>query len=234
MNNFLTNKKRLLIAGGFAVMGVLLILATTFVVNRGNYNSPESNFIPSDAPATLLNAGDLYALTEPNQYEQLRQDLTNYARNYVNVSDEIVTYELKGNVSVDNENLTFELESKNSPSHKIDVSLEKKPQQRIKLSFVDKNTNSNDFDNQLNSNSQKNVYISTLPENNVSYTIDYSQDDNKFIIFLYDKNPSYRDQAVSEIKTKAKLSEISDSDYNLIVPGVFEDDGLEVEGIEGD
>lgn len=232
----LSNRKSLIIAGVFTAAGVLLLILTSSVLNKSSYDAPESNFIPSGAPATLLSAGELYRNIEINQYEQLRKDLTNYARNYKNSGDEIITYELVGPVNINNDLIVFDLESKNKPEHQISVSLERKPYQRISLSFVDKKLNSSEFDSSLESNSKRNQYVATLPIQRDNYTIDFNQQEDKFLIQLYVKDSSLIELALKEIYTGTEIGSLKPSDYDITVPGVFEDPGFgePVDGIEGD
>lgn len=226
--------KKILIVSLLLISAFLLFFLTNTVINNSKPQEPTSNFIPSNAPATLLNSERIYSELEINQYEQLRADLTNYARNYKGVIEQSVGYEVIGRVSIDADYLFFSVKSMNKPSHEIDVGLQKKPQQRIKLSFTDIDSKTAEFDASLLSNSKRNEFIGTLPINETSYSIEYSQESGKFVLILYERSPAIVDTLVGLLKEKTEEETIDETDYDLIVPGVFEDDGLETEPIEGD
>jgi hypothetical protein len=230
----LSNRKKLMLSAVLVIAGMLLMFVSINTLTNEDVQQPSSNFIPSSAPATLLNAGSLYEQLEINQYEQLRKDLTNYSRNYKSVTEEIVTYRLVSDVVEEDGKLLFTVESFNKPEHSIGIVLQKMPQQRVALSFVDKKTGDSGFDQSLYSNSVKNKYISTLPYNDSKFTIEYSQDSNKFVVILYERSDATKEAALAVIRNGTKETELDSNDYDLLLPGFFEDNGFPDEGIEGD
>lgn len=232
--NNLSYRKKLMLSIALVIAAIILLFASVNTLIKKEVQQPSSNFIPSSAPATLLNASNLYAQLEINQYEQLRKDLTNYSRNYRSVTEEIVTYKLVSDVDEKDGKLYFTVDSINKPEHSIEVSLQKMPQQRIILSFVDKKTGEFNFDQSLYSNSVKNQFISTLPYSDSRFTIEYSQESNKFVVILYERSDATKEAALTVLKNGIKETELDATDYDLILPGFFEDNGFPDEGIEGD
>lgn len=230
----LSSRKRLLIAGVFAVIGVLLLMFTSRVLRQDAVQQPASNFIKSDAPATFLESDDLYASVEPNQFSQLREDATTYAREHKKVEDQSVTYKVS-RVSVNDAIVEFQLVSQNTPAHIINVTLEKLANQRQKLSFQDAETKDTEFDSSLASNSKVNMFISTLPINEREYAVEYDPVGDRVVIVLYERSEATKNAAVSRVNDAVAPETLSPGEYDLIVPGIFEGQALQNDNeIEGD
>lgn len=229
-----SSRKRLLLAGGFALIGILLIFATSRLLTSKVVKAPESNFIPSDAPATITNSEKLFVELEPSQFEQLRIDLTNYSRNYKKNTGEFITYKFDGFKSKDDSTLVFLVKTEDEPKHSIEITLGKLPQQRVNLSFVDPMNGSKDFDSSLISNSKRNLFIATLPYDGDNYSVEYNQKTDKFTLFLYERSNEALLEAKKFVENKLAPQEITDDGFEIIAPGRFEDPPLERETIEGD
>lgn len=227
-------RKRLLLAAAFVVAGIFLVFVTSRLINNKNDEAPASSFVPSNAPATITNSEELFAELEASQFAQLRDDLTNYSRNYKKSESESITYDFEGFISKNDEELVFTVVSSNKPDHSIEVKLTKLQQQRIRLSFIDKKSGSSEFDSSLKSNSKRNSFISTLPYSDRLFTVEYNQGTNKFVLLLYERSDAVKQQAMKIVNDGVSPTAITDSDFEILAPGLFEDAPLETEPIEGD
>lgn len=208
------NRKLLVI--GVCVVVVLGLLALTFGTKKSAPNTPASTFIPLTAPATLLKAESLYTKLGVVRYDQVRSDLNQYSRDYKKTTDADVVFEVS-NAKGSTTTASFVAIYQGQPAYTLEVSVKILNNSRIGLSFKDKNTGDTSFDTKLSSNSKRNAFIGTLPVDKNTFQIDFTADDDTFVVSLGERSQAARNQADAYLTEM--LGDITNEKINYLVPG---------------
>jgi hypothetical protein len=189
---FLRNKKLFIIIG--LILLVLLLLGVLRTTTNKNLTEPSTNFVPEDAPATLLNSGELYKLMDSVQFDEIRKYLNNYARSTKSISDQIIVYKLEGGISKQGEYVTFRVVYQKEPEHELTLQVELVSRGVVKISSA--------VDQAAPNNQDKlNDFIKTLPKETPDYTLEYDGGSRSFVVYLYRSSPEVREEIKSLIET---------------------------------
>lgn len=219
LQRFATRRNITIAVAAFVVL-VLFVTSITISSNNSNKSTrqPVGEELSTSYPAVISKGEDLYAAIGAVRYEQLRNDLTAYAREVEKSTDKEVAYEINSKITTKGETVTFSCKYNGSPNHKIDVSIQKLNNDRQKLTFISSKTKSNNFDAKLSSNSARNTFIASLPVTADLYSIDYDAKSETIVVSLGEHSLVARNTADAALKSA--LGEDIKTGVSYLVPGL--------------
>lgn len=198
------NPKTGVFFGIFVVTLSFLFLFFSF--RGGNINdidsTPYENENPNNSHMAIISDGDKLfdALGNAVSYDFVSSDLYLFAKTaYLKYSDEKQPLGFRVESVDQKDGVIYVAGRFGATNNKIRAVIEKINKNRIKLQITDEKTKLN-IDSLLDSNSSKNQFIGTLPLDEKGFTINYLDDQDTFLVNVFNSSENY-EKAVNLMKT---------------------------------